>query len=286
MKWKESFMILIMILSVALVACTKSDGYAYQFTDKNNVEISSDLTAKLVVEGVMLVNHEFPWGANSLVIEMSNSDVVLIDTPYTYDATKELVEWIKSEVGDERTIVAINTGFHFDNLGGNGYLIEQGYKVYSTSQTVDMIYERGESSREWFLEHVKSFSDKKYYETYQNLAYVEESDVFTLMNDQELKLDFGHESLYLYYPGLSHSPDNIVVYYPDKGVLFGGCMIKELSATDLGNTIDANISEWTESILKLMDKYNEEMVKYLIPGHGEMGTILLLDKTLALLLQK
>ncbi|HAE43494.1 MAG TPA: hypothetical protein DCG34_11365 [Clostridiales bacterium] len=230
MKWKESLLVLMTILSVALMACTKSDGYVYQFTEKNVVEIGLDLTAELVAEGVMLVNHKFPWGANSLVIEMSNSDVVLIDTPYTYDATKELVEWIKSEVGDERTIVAINTGFHFDNLGGNGYLIEQGYKIYSTSQTVDMIYEKGEPSRAWFLEHVKSFSDKKYYETYQNLAYVK--------------------------------------------------------ASDLGNTTDANMSEWTESIIKLMDKYDEEMVKYLIPGHGKAGTIKLLDKTLALLLEK
>jgi metallo-beta-lactamase class B len=281
MRFCKGFSVLLSIL-----LCISWGGraeYKYKLELEAPFAISEDLAVEKVSEGVVMAVHTFPWGANSLVIEMENSEVVLIDTPYTYEATKELVEWIRGLAGTKTKFTAINTGFHFDNLGGNQYLAEQGIPIYGTGKTVDMIQKRGEKSRTWFLQSLQAPKDKKYYDAYKDLAYVPPTEVIELNADEEKKLAFGVESLILYYPGETHSPDNITVYYPEKKILFGGCMIKELSAANLGNTDDANLDKWPVSIERLKAKYNETNVKIIIPGHGKAGDIRLLYKTLELL---
>jgi metallo-beta-lactamase class B len=145
-----------------------------------------------------------------------------------------------------------------------------------------MIEKRGEKSRNWFLQSLRAPKEKKYYDAFKDQVYVPPTEVFNLGVNEEKKLSFGGESLILYFPGETHSPDNITVYYPEKKILFGGCMIKELSSANLGNTDDANLDEWPVSIERLMVKYNETNVKVVIPGHGKAGDIRLLGRTLEL----
>ena len=280
MKIQRMLFILLLILS-----CIPLGGHAecrYKLDLDAPFAISADLSVVKVAEGVVMAVHTFPWGANSLAIEIIDSEIVLVDTPYTYEATKELVEWIRGLAGTQIKLSAINTGFHFDNLGGNKYLAEQGIPIYGTSKTADMIQKRGEKSRNWFLQSLQAPKDKKYHDAFQDLAYVQPTEVFDLNAGEEKKLSFGSESLILYYPGESHSPDNITVYYPGKKILFGGCMVKESSSANLGNTDDANLAQWPVSIERLMARYNETNVKLVIPGHGKAGDIRLLDKTLEL----
>lgn len=110
------------------------------------IEINRELYIKQIRDGVFVVTHEFPWPANSLIVEMDNTDLVLVDTPYTPEATRELLNWIETELG-EREIIAINTGLHVDNLGGNSYLIEQEIPVYGSELTAELIKTRGEETR-------------------------------------------------------------------------------------------------------------------------------------------
>lgn len=275
----------VFLVLLSILLCISLGGqaeYKYKLDLETSLAINEDLLVEKGEAGVVKAVHTFPWGANSLVIEMESSDVVLIDTPYTYEATKELVEWIRGLTGAKTNFTAINTGFHFDNLGGNQYLAEQGIPIYGTSKTIEMIQKRGEKSRKWFLQSLQAPKDKRFYDVYKELAYVLPTEVIDLPIEGEKKLFFGTESLILYYPGETHSPDNITVYYPDKMILFGGCMIKEMSAANLGNTEDANLDMWPASIERLKAKYNETNVKIVIPGHGKTGDIHLLDKTLEL----
>jgi metallo-beta-lactamase class B len=145
-----------------------------------------------------------------------------------------------------------------------------------------MIQERGEKSRNWTLNSLRAPKDKRFYDIFSDQAIVSPTEVIDLDVNEEKSLSFGTENLVLYYPGETHSPDNITVYYPEKKILFGGCMIKELSAADLGNTDDANLEQWPVSIERLKAKYNEANVNIVIPGHGKTGDIHLLDKTLEL----
>ena len=75
--------------------------------------------------------------------------------------------------------------------------------------------------------------------------------------------------------------NNIVVWIPSERILFPGCMVKSLSAQDLGNTADADVSEWPRTIDRVIEKFKKASI--VIPGHGEHGGRELLVHTRELL---
>ena len=86
----------------------------------------------------------------------------------------------------------------------------------------------------------------------------------------------------VFYPGAGHTEDNVVVWLANEKILFGGCFVKSLQNKNLGNTGDADISEWPNSIQKVLNRYPD--VKVVVPGHGKIGNISLLTHTQALAL--
>lgn len=267
----------LMINLIAFSACQEKENEMLNIEGTH--QISEQLTVHPIEAGVYRVNHAFPWDANSLLLEVGNSELVLIDTPYTSEATQDLVEWLYSEVPDIAKLTVVNTGFHFDNLGGNAYLEQRGIEIIGTSKTVQMIRERGETSRQLFLDWLNKPQDKHYRDVYKDQVYVPPNTLITINEGEAYELKCGTETLQLYYPGESHSPDNITVYDPNKKVLFGGCMVKSLDSKNLGNTSDANLNAWPQSIEKLKEKYTSENVKHVIPGHGKAGDTQLLIHT-------
>ncbi|WP_304941916.1 MBL fold metallo-hydrolase [Vallitalea guaymasensis] len=283
---RKFFVIIMMLVIMVTPGCsTKKDEYIYKLDIDDEVNIDHSLTIKEIKKGVLVVNHRFPWDGNSMIIEMKNGEIALIDTPYENEATRKIIEWVRERAGQEVEFIEINTGFHFDNLGGNKYLAEQDIKIIGTSKTVNMVKERGEDARKLFLDWLKDPELKKYYDVYTKLEYIEPTEIVNIDIDEEVEIVFGDEKLVLYYPQESHSPDNIVVYYPSKKVLFGGCMVKSAESENLGNTADANIMGWSESIKKLKRKYSEKSVDVIVPGHGEVGDYSLLENTENLLEQ-
>ncbi len=72
-------------------------------------------------------------------------------------------------------------------------------------------------------------------------------------------------------------PSTFPTYIPGEKVLFGGCLIKEVGAGK-GNLGDANTEEWPDTVRKIKQAYPE--VKYVVPGHGKVGGLELLDYTI------
>lgn len=83
--------------------------------------------------------------------------------------------------------------------------------------------------------------------------------------------------------GEGHTADNIIAYFPDEKVLFGGCLVKGAKA-GRGNLNDANVAEWSKTVLKVKTKYPEAEV--IIPGHGKARGQELLDYTIEMFLDK
>jgi len=73
----------------------------------------------------------------------------------------------------------------------------------------------------------------------------------------------------VFYPGAGHAADNVVVWFPDAGVLFGGCLVKAEPATDLGNVADADLASWPKAIAAVSERY--PAIRWLVPGHGPVG---------------
>jgi hypothetical protein len=71
--------------------------------------------------------------------------------------------------------------------------------------------------------------------------------------------------------------ENMVVYFPSRKILFGGCMI--IGMDSVGNTSDADLAMWPESVRDL-SQFDFAM---LVPGHGDRLDPGLLEHTLDLL---
>jgi metallo-beta-lactamase class B len=238
-------------------------------------DLDQDLYVREVQEGVFIITHSFPWAGNSLLVEMKNDDLVLVDTPYTPEATQEVLDWIEGRLGN-RNVTAINTGYHYDNLGGNSYLVEQSIPVFGSDLTAKLLDERGDQLRAMTLDWLQGPEYKSYYQVHQTLPYVAPTHLFEL--DQGLQLDFGAETVQVYYPGPSHAPDNVVVYFPNRKILFGGCMI--IGTEGVGNTSDADLASWPEAVRDLAH-FDFDI---LVPGHGERYDPALLEHTVDLLI--
>ena len=237
------------------------------------IEITPDLKARQIQEGVFEITHSFPWEANSLAVVMDDH-LVLVDTPWTPQATQEMLAWLEAQVGSKQ-IVAINSHFHLDNLGGNQYLAAQNIPIYGSDLTVELLRERGHASLDQTISWLKNQEDTRFVEAFSSLELTPPSKIFNLR--EGLKLEFSGETVQVYYPGPAHSLDNVVVYFPERKLLFGGCMIIGWDA--IGNTFDADLAAWPDSVRQLQ----QFDYKILVPGHGSRLDPELIDHTLSLL---
>jgi glyoxylase-like metal-dependent hydrolase (beta-lactamase superfamily II) len=101
-------------------------------------------------------------------------------------------------------------------------------------------------------------------------------NTFELAKGKQFK--FKDESVEVIFPGPAHSPDNVVVYLPQRQVMFGGCMIRAADAPDLGFLGSANVDKWEDSARALL----QYPVKIVIPGHGAAGGPELIQHTVDL----
>ncbi|HDQ45974.1 MAG TPA: subclass B1 metallo-beta-lactamase [bacterium] len=235
--------------------------------------LSEDLTVRRLEPDVYLVVHAFPWPANALFVLMPDSDAVLVDTPYTDEATERLIAWIREELGELR-IRAINTHFHRDNLGGNGALIRRGIPVYGSDRTARLLEERSDVT----LHLLTDPGQARYLEALRNSPLTPPDRLFGIR--EGLLWRFGDDSVSVFYPGPGHSEDNVVVYFSGKRILFGGCLVKSLASRNPGFTGDADMEAWPGSLRNLLDRCPRARV--VIPGHGEPGDLSLVRHTLGL----
>ncbi len=189
---------------------------------------------------------------NGLIV-LTSKGAILIDTAWdsggNYQKTEELLRMIKRHF-KKRVDLALITHAHDDSIGGIQALLNQGIDVRSTKLTAKLAEKYGYPPPRPTL-------------------------------DIKPMIKVGDTVIEAYYPGEGHSQDNITVWLPQHKILFGGCLIKSLDATDLGNTADANIEQWGPSVKKVIRKYPN--VKTVIPGHESWGDKKLLFHTLYLI---
>ena len=164
----------VIVCAILLIGCTgqksqlaneiatTTKASSMMIPDYASEALDKDMVIREIRPGFYIVTHSFPWSHNSLLVEMQNADIFLVDTPYTPEATDELLKWEKAKFGD-RNVLAINTGYHYDNLGGNGALIGAGIKVYGSDAIPVMLSQRGEALRALTL---RWLADPKYSDYY------------------------------------------------------------------------------------------------------------------------
>jgi len=263
------------LLFLALLALPPAGG---AMTNEKRITLSEDLSVTEIEKDVFVVTHSFPWPSNSLLIRASNSDCILVNTLCDNQGARMLVDWIKNNFG-EVNLIGINTGFHVDNIGGNEFLLSNGIAIYGSNLTAKLIAERGQAEKNRLLEGFKSPENKKYYDAYKNLTFVPPNHIFDINEGLHLKIE--DEDVNIFYPGPSHTIDNVVVYFPKRKILFGGCMIKSLDSKDAGYSADADMRKWPRSVEKVLARYKDARI--VVPGHGNYGDTGLIKHTIELL---
>ncbi len=223
------------------------------------IDLAPDLYLRPIGDGAFVIVHAYPWPANSLLVEMPDGTLVLAGTPYTAAATQSVLDWAWRQFG-ERRVVAIDTGYHVDNLGGNQALLAAGAAVYGSDLTVQLLRDRGEIMRQVTLKLIGD-PHAAAYRAHAALKLVPPNHVFPLRDG--LRLTFGGADVQVFFPGPSQAPDKVVVYFPARRLLFGSCLI--LAGDRPGNTADADLEAWPQAIRRLA-RFPADIV---VPGHGD-----------------
>lgn len=207
------------------------------------ISLAPDLQVTPVADGAYVVRHTYPWISNSLVLRMKTREVLLVDTPATPQATERLLEWVERTLQPAR-VLAVNTHYHIDRLGGNSVLRRRGIRIYGSDHTVKLLKQRGEEMRRLTIEWVKDPAQKQ---AYAEVPLVAPNDVFVERLGK--RLVFGGESVEILFPGAGHTPDNLVVYDRSRGILFGGCLL--VGGERLGNLTEADPVSWVRALAAL-----------------------------------
>ena len=183
---------------------------------------------------------------NGLIVK-NNSEVIIFDTPTNDKNSLELIKWIKETLACKINAI-IPTHFHDDCLGGLKAFEENNVPSYAYFKTIELAKENN------YVSPKNSIKDS-------------------------LILKVGNENCIAKHFGEGHTKDNIIGYFPDDNILFGGCLIKELEANK-GYLGDANVLEWSNTVQKIKKEYPN--IKIVVPGHGNYGNQKLLDYTIKL----
>ena len=178
--------------------------------------------------------------------------ILIIDCPWDTTQAIPFLDSIEKRY-HSKTIAAIATHFHSDRTGSFDIFHRRGIKTYSSCQTLKLCIDRREPQAQYCFSTDTSF-------------------------------DFGDHKVQTFYPGQGHTSDNIVLWFDDTKILYGGCFIKSCEAGDIGNVADANLNEWPQSIAKVKAHFPHPA--FIIPGHQSWTSTKALDHTLTLIRKK
>jgi glyoxylase-like metal-dependent hydrolase (beta-lactamase superfamily II) len=227
-------------LVVALAACTPSVTPVPQ----TEIRLSDDVQVRRIAPGLWVHTtwEELPgigpYPANGMLLETPDGSV-LIDTGWNDAHAETLLAWAARQGRPVRR--AYVTHAHNDRMGGIGALRRAGVAVQGSALTAEIA--RAE-----------------------NLPALDVVRALGTSRDAE---PLTEGPLQLFYPGPGHTRDNIVVWFPRQGVLFGGCLIKADTATTVGNVADADVPSWPDAVRRVREAYPDARV--VVPGHGAVG---------------
>ena len=223
-----------------------ANGFVTRYSDITNqkhIQINSDLELVKLTRNCFLYT---AWadmgrggrvGSNGLIV-VRNGKALLIDSPTLESQTVELAWWFDKNL-DVKFESFIPGHWHSDCVGGLAWLNRNGIKTYANHLTNEILASKG------FEQSIVSFSDS-------------------------LSFKVGNIKVEAYYLGGGHSTDNIVVWIPSEKILFAGCILKDITSQNIGNTSDAApFDEWLQTISRVEQRFPD--VKYVIPGHGKYG---------------
>jgi cyclase len=220
------------------------------YAQEGLTKIAEDVYAYVNVTGAGPQNS---FGANAGAI-IGKDAILVIDTLISSKEAKRLIRDIRA-VSDKPIKYVINTHYHLDHTFGNSEFQKIGAMIIShaNDKTKELIH------NESTLKNAQAFglTDKDMEGTTVSHPTVTFTD--------KMEIDLGNQRIQLIYPNLSHTDGSILVYVPDKRLLFAG----DILFTNYHPFIaDGNLRSWVKvlNVILAMD------VERIIPGHGPISS--------------
>lgn len=194
-----------------------------------------------------------PISVNGLVI-VDGDDVILADAAWGELATVSLLEKVKSEIGKPVTKL-ITTHHHADRTMGVDAAERAGVEVFTHPDTPGLAARNG-----WPVPNTS----------------------VAALKEPKSRIKVG--SVEVAYPGHGHAEDNLVVYVPSANILYAACAVRGAETNNLGNTVDADLKKWAESLAWVKATYPETQT--VVPGHGKGADLRLIDKTIGMIAER
>ncbi len=191
-----------------------------------------------------------PIPSNGLVV-VDGEDVILVDGAWGELATLSLLEKVKAETGKPVTKMVV-THHHMDRTAGVDVAEWQGIQIFTHPDTPALAAKSG---------------------------FPVPNTSVTELKEPKSRTSVG--SVEVAFPGHGHAQENLVVYIPSTGILYAGCAVRGAGVKTLGNTSDADLAKWSESLQWIKATYPN--TKTVVPGHGKGANLSLVDATLALI---
>lgn len=236
-----------LLLLAAVTACHNKSETSRSPALETATLLVTPVTPNTFTHTSYLQTQDFGNVACNGMIVTDNKEAIIFDTPTNDSVSNQLISWLTDSLG--YTIQAIvPTHFHDDCLGGLQAFHKHNIPSYANAATI-------------------------------TLAAKDSVTIPQHAINDSLWLNVGNKKILIRYFGRGHTPDNIVGYFPDEAVLFGGCLIKEIDASK-GYLGDADTTAWSATVSRIKAAYPG--VKKVIPGHGVTGDVSLLDYTIQL----
>lgn len=233
-------------LAIAFITCFIGCSPSNELYKTDLLEISK-LTDNTFIHTSYLQTNDFGKVPCNGLIYINENEAMVFDTPASDDASRELIEWIQTTQGATIKTVFVSHA-HEDCLGGLTVFHEAGIPSFANTETIRLAKESGKEipTTGFTVQHI------------------------TTIGNQEVTSLFA---------GRGHTIDNSVSYIPQEKILFGGCLIKALNASE-GYVEEAVLPEWSATVQNVKARFKD--VQYVIPGHGKHGGVDLLDYTMEL----
>lgn len=223
--------------------------FVFGQTENNELKISR-LTGEFYIFTTYKMFGTKKQSANGMYL-VTDSGVVLFDSPWDTSPFQPLLDSIKVK-HNKKVVINIATHSHEDRTSGIDFYRKNGVKTFTTKLT-DEISIENERPRAEFL--------------------MKKDTIFTV----------GKYKFQTYFAGEGHTKDNIVIWFDNEKILYGGCLVKSIVAKDLEYVGEANIKEWSKTIKKIQKKFKNP--KFIITGHHNWESTKTLEHTLKLIKQ-
>jgi metallo-beta-lactamase class B len=179
---------------------------------------------------------------------VNNGNAFLFDTPMTDSLTLALLLYLQDSL-KLKIKGFVTNDWHEDSMGGLKLIDSLGIPSYSNELT-------------------------------RQIAQSKKLPIPKYGFNDSLSLVLGDKTIKCAFYGAAHTLDNIVVWIPSEKILFADCMVKELKAKNLGFTGDGDLELYPKTLEMVKAKYPDAAI--VIPGHGNIGGVELIDHTLDL----